>query len=119
VPRLPGIRPPGRVSEQLVSARDAPLRSIRNRLLPIGFPFESLTGARGVSNGDGRGDIKGFMPLKLPKLYLTTEAELLMKQISICGCKRAAGQFFNICLLYVHNDTFLTDITGCDRLKFS
>ena len=38
------------------------------------------------------------------------------------GCKRATVQFYYMdmfTMLYLHNDIFLTDIIGYDRLKFS
>ena len=41
--------------------------------------------------------------------------------MSICGCNCAAVQFIARItgMLYLRDDIFLTDIIGCDRLKFS
>jgi len=41
--------------------------------------------------------------------------------MSIRGCKRATmnGAVYYMGMVYLHNDMFLTDIIGHDRLKFS
>jgi len=60
----------------------------------------------------------------LPKLDFTTGVKYVINlglvNIDI-GCKRATVQFIIwVCYRpYLHNDIFLTDITGYDRLKFS
>ena len=61
----------------------------------------------------------GFIPLKMPKLNLTTDAEYVanLVNIKLCGCKHATVQFITW-LCYLHNDIFLTDIIGYDQLKF-
>ena len=63
-----------------------------------------------------------YAPRIVPKLDLTADAEYIDNLVmSLCGCKRASVQFIRayMCMLYLQNDIFLTDIIGYDRLKFS
>ena len=84
------------------------LRRLLGRLLSVGKSPPSSTNSPhrcgGVSVvqwlGQGRiytrGAIKGFIPAKLPKLDLITDADCvakLSKCMSVCGCKRATVQF--------------------------
>jgi len=63
----------------------------------------------------------GFIPSKLPKLDLATDAEYVANlrkcQYVIVNVQQCS--LLHAYMLYLHNDSFLTDIIGCDRLKFS
>jgi len=61
--------------------------------------------------------IKGFISQNLPKLDLPTDAEYVANLVNVG--RATVCLLHGFAVLYLHNDIFLTDIEGYDRLKLS
>jgi len=61
---------------------------------------------------------KGFIPSKIANL--TTDAEYVANLVNInMWLSTSDSAVYNMVMLYLHNDNFLADIIGYDRLKFN
>ena len=55
----------------------------------------------------------GFMPPKLPKLDLTTDAEYVQLRCYFSKCQCVVVNVLSITRVYLYNDIFRTGIIGC------